>query len=98
MLDMKMKILLGIAGGLLFIIYMLLISLYCLARKAVKEVKFANRGEVEKCVESSKIIQEKIIGVKHITDESCALQYCEECSIYANTGTLPPCICGLSDG
>ncbi|XP_005351226.1 protein FAM24A-like [Microtus ochrogaster] len=98
MLDLKVKILVGIASGLLLIIYMLLISLYWLAKKADKEAKFADCGDVKNCVESSKIIQGKIIGDERTTDESCTLQYCDECSIYANTGTLPPCICGLSDG
>ncbi|CAO2612251.1 Protein FAM24A [Lemmus lemmus] len=98
MLDVDMNTVVGIICGMLAVSFVLTIFAFCLDLKEVKEVKCANRGDVESCIKSRKNTQEKIIRAKPITDEACPLQYSEECRIYANSGTLPPYFCGTNKG
>ncbi|CAO2611919.1 Protein FAM24A [Lemmus lemmus] len=98
MLDMDTNTVVGITCSMLAVSLVLVIFAFCLALKAVKEFKRANCGDVKSRIKSRKNTQRKIIGAKPITDEVCPLQYCEECGIYANSGTLPPCFCGTNNG
>ncbi|XP_075831271.1 protein FAM24A-like [Microtus pennsylvanicus] len=95
MLDVNTKILIAVFCGMVTGTIMLLIIAYFIFLKAVKEVKFANWGDDESCINSPKFTQEKIIRVKPMTAESsCILQGYDEDSIYTDSGTLPTYFCG----
>ncbi|ERE80682.1 protein FAM24A [Cricetulus griseus] len=99
MFDLRTKVMIGIASSLLVAAIMLIIVVLCLYWKLAKALKMAKEADVENCIGPCKFSQSKINGVKPILAESCpAVQYCDDCSIYTDVGSLPPCFCGTSDG
>ncbi|XP_040589025.1 protein FAM24A [Mesocricetus auratus] len=99
MFDLRTKVMIGIASSLLVAAIILIIVVLCLYLKIAKALKMAKQADVESCIDPCKFTQDKIIGVKPILAESCrALQYCDDCSIYTDIGSLPPCFCGTNDG
>ncbi|XP_057648982.1 protein FAM24A-like [Chionomys nivalis] len=96
MLDVNTRISVAIFSGMVAGTMILLIIAYFLVLTAVKEVKFANLGDVESCINSRKFTKEKIIRAKPITAKSCFLQYYNEYSIYTDSGTLQPSFCGTN--
>lgn len=55
--------------------------------------------EPECCIDPCKDPNEKIIRAKPIIAETCRnLPCCDDCSIYKDVGSLPPCYCVTNEG
>ncbi|CAH6793227.1 protein FAM24A [Phodopus roborovskii] len=99
MFDLRTKVMIGIASSLLVAAIMLIIVVLCLYLKIAKALKMAKMADVENCIEPCKFTQDKIVRPKPIIAESCrTFQYCDDCSIYTDVDSLPPCFCGTNDG
>ncbi|XP_034344070.1 protein FAM24A-like [Arvicanthis niloticus] len=97
MFDLRTKIMIGIASTLLVAAIVLITVVLCLYLKISKALKTAR--EAESCMDPCKDPHEKIIRAKPIIAETCRpLQCCDDCNIYKDVGSLPPCFCGTNEG
>ncbi|XP_036030860.1 protein FAM24A [Onychomys torridus] len=97
MFDLRTKVMMGLASGMLISAIMLISVVFCLYMKIAKALKIAK--DAESCIEQCKLNQDKVMRPKPIIAGSCrTLQRCDDCSIYADVGTLPPCFCGTNEG
>nr|XP_004659260.1 protein FAM24A [Jaculus jaculus] len=101
MFDPKTKIMIGIASSLLIaaiVLIVVVLSLYFKVSKALTATKEADVVASD-CTHPCKTTQSKAVPAKVIPAEARrALQPCEECSVYIDAGTLPPCFCGTNEG
>ncbi|XP_051002963.1 protein FAM24A-like [Acomys russatus] len=100
MFDLRTKVMIGIAGSLLVAAIMLITVVLCLYLEIAKALKTAKRTRAaEKSIDPCKDTQDKISPAKGNTSGSSHnLQYCDDCSIYADVDPLPPCFCGKTEG
>ncbi|XP_021077854.1 protein FAM24A [Mus pahari] len=97
MFDLRTKVMIGIASTLLIAAIMLITLVFCLYQKISKALKIAK--EPECCIDPCKDPNEKIIRAKPIIAETCGnLPCCDDCSIYKDVGSLPPCYCVTNEG
>ncbi|OBS59480.1 hypothetical protein A6R68_09392 [Neotoma lepida] len=98
MFDLRTKVMIGIASGMLITAIMLICVVFCLYMKIAKAVKFTK--EAENYIERCKLTQDKIIQPKHsiILPSYHTLQCFDDCGLYADASTLPPCFCGPNEG
>ncbi|GAB1292791.1 Protein FAM24A [Apodemus speciosus] len=97
MFDLRTKVMIGIASTLLIAAVMLITVVLCLYLKISKALKIAR--ESESCIDPCKDPHEKIIRAKPMVADTCrTFQCCDDCSIYKDIGTLPPCYCSTNEG
>nr|XP_027776064.1 protein FAM24A-like isoform X2 [Marmota flaviventris] len=89
--DLRTIIMFAIGSGILAAMLMLIGLVLCLYVKLFKALKAAK----ECC---SNKFQSKGNPPKGITETSPALQCCDECSMYTDYDSLPPCLCGTNEG
>ncbi|KAI5945945.1 Protein FAM24A [Manis javanica] len=85
-----LKIMFAIGGCLLmatFVLICVVICLYCKLTNTLNAAVAVTREESAKLTEATAS-----------TPGSHPYQYCEECSLYANLDSLPPCFCYVNEG
>lgn len=101
--DYQKIILIVICAGILTALFVLIGVVFCLYSKVVKALdaaRIVKEADVAvSCIDPCKVTHENIIRVKPIPTASCrTLQCCDACSVFADVGALPPCICSVSEG
>ncbi|XP_031244432.1 protein FAM24A [Mastomys coucha] len=97
MFDLRTKVMIGIASTLLIAAVMLITVVLCLYLKISKALKIAK--ETESCTDPCKDPQEKMIRAKPTIADPCHNAQCfDDCSIYKDIGSLPPCYCVTNEG
>ncbi|XP_012877369.1 PREDICTED: protein FAM24A [Dipodomys ordii] len=101
MFDLKTKIMVGIASSLLIAAIVLISVVFCLYFKVSKALKCAKEYSTSHLPYNNptKVTQAKVIPARVITTDPCRpIQCCEECTMYADVDTLPPCFCNPNEG
>ncbi|XP_004438958.1 PREDICTED: protein FAM24B [Ceratotherium simum simum] len=89
-----------IGGGILVAMLVLMGVVICLYFKVANALK---APKVPACLalknNPAMLTQDKLATATAIATGSCPyLQCCDECSLYANFDSLPPCCCDVNEG
>ncbi|XP_005008242.1 protein FAM24A-like [Cavia porcellus] len=94
--DLRTMILIIICSAILLAMLVLTGVVICLYSKLSKALKAAKECELEANLANTR---DKIILAQTTGMEPCsALQFCDECKMYADYDSLPPCFCDTNEG
>ncbi|XP_005402004.1 PREDICTED: protein FAM24A-like isoform X4 [Chinchilla lanigera] len=92
--DLRTMMLMIICSGILVAMFVLTGVVICLYVKLSKALKAAKEHGVDVNLDKDKLM---LAGTTAIN--SCpTLQFCDECKMYADYDTLPPCFCNVHEG